>query len=66
MDDLDPKLPESRLYTFMDEERRHALYFLEGQRLIYDLALVHGIQGPGFAWFRDWVSSGMFQSVTTR
>lgn len=53
--ELDPQLPESRLYTFMDEERRHALYFLEGQRLIYDLALVHAIQGPGFGWFRDCV-----------
>jgi molecular chaperone Hsp33 len=51
----DPQLPESRLYTFIDEERRHALYFLEGQRLIYELAMVHGIQGPGFAWFRDCV-----------
>ena len=53
--ELDPQLQESRLYTFMDEGRRHALYFLEGQRLIYDLALVHGIQGPGFGWFRDCV-----------
>jgi molecular chaperone Hsp33 len=54
-DELDPQLPPSRLYTFMDAKRRHALYFLEGQRLIHDLALVHGIQGPGFGWFRDCV-----------
>lgn len=53
--ELDPQLPPSRLYTFVDGERRHALYFLEGQRLIYDLALVHAVQGPGFGWFRDCV-----------
>ena len=53
--ELEPRLPESKLFTFMDEKGRHALYFLEGQRLIYDLALVHGIDGPGFAWFRDCV-----------
>lgn len=48
------ELPESRLHTFIDAERRHALYVLEGQRLIHDLALAHGV-GPAFAWFRDCV-----------
>lgn len=46
-------LPESRLYTFIDEPREYALYFLEGQKLIQELALVHPIQGPGFAYFRE-------------
>lgn len=46
-------LRESRLYTFLDGDRENALYFLEGQRLIRDLALLHGIRGPGFAYFRD-------------
>ncbi len=50
-------LPESRLYTFIDEPREYALYFLEGQKLIQDLALVHPIQGPGFAYFRETVLS---------
>ncbi len=50
-------LPESRLYTFIDEERRFALYFLEGQKLIHDLALTHNVRGDGFAWFRDVVLS---------
>jgi molecular chaperone Hsp33 len=50
-------LPESRLYTFIDEARQHALYFLEGQKLIHDLALRHGLLGPGFAGFRDVVLS---------
>lgn len=48
---------ESRLWTFMDEPREYALYFLEGQRLVHDLALVHASRGAGFAWFRDVVLS---------
>jgi molecular chaperone Hsp33 len=51
------ELPESRLYTFIDEPREYALYFLEGQKLIQELALLHAIQGPGFAYFRDVVLS---------
>ncbi len=50
-------LPESRLYTFIDEPRQYALYFLEGQKLIQELALVHPIQGQGFAYFRETVLS---------
>lgn len=51
------ELPESRLYTFIDGPREFALYFLEGQRLIHDLALQHSIAGQGFAYFRDAVLS---------
>ena len=50
-------LPHSRLYTFIDTSREYALYFLEGQRLIRDLALIHGVSGAGFAYFRDVVLS---------
>ncbi|MDX1388420.1 MAG: Hsp33 family molecular chaperone HslO [Acidobacteriota bacterium] len=53
----EPNLPESRLYTFVDEAREYALYFLEGQRLIYELALLHAVRGDGFAYFRDVVLS---------
>ena len=49
--------PHSRLYTFIDEPREYALYFLEGQRLIHDLAIVHPIHGAGFAYFRETVLS---------
>lgn len=52
-----PEIPDSRLYTLIDEPREYALYFLEGQRLIHDLALLHEISGPGFAYFRDVVLS---------
>jgi molecular chaperone Hsp33 len=51
------ELPTSMLYTFIDEERQYALYFLEGQKLIHDLALRHGLMGPAFAGFRDVVLS---------
>mgnify|MGYP004290673013 CR=1 FL=1 len=36
-----PALPESRIYTFVDEARTFVLHFLEGQKLIQDLALLH-------------------------
>ena len=52
-----PDLPESRLYTFIDGPREHALYFLEGQRLIHDVIMTHGIQGLGLAFFRDVILS---------
>jgi molecular chaperone Hsp33 len=48
---------ESRLYTLIDDSREFALYFLEGQRLIEDLALLHPIRRTGFAYFRDVVLS---------
>jgi len=50
-------VPESRLYTFIDGNREYALYFLEGQKLIQDLALVHSLRKEGFAYFRDVVLS---------
>lgn len=50
-------LPVSRLYTFIDADREFALYFLEGQRLIHELALLHELQGAGFAYLRDVVLS---------
>jgi molecular chaperone Hsp33 len=52
-----PTIPDSCLYTFIDDAREFALYFLEGQRLIQDLALLHPIRRAGFAYFRDVVLS---------
>ena len=45
-------LPESRIYTCVDESRSHALHFLEGQKLVQDMALMHQLYGSGFAFFR--------------
>ncbi len=39
--------PDSRLYTFIDESREFVLYFLEGQTLVQELALLHPIQRAG-------------------
>lgn len=50
-------LPESRLHSFIDSEKKYALRFLEGQKLISDLATIHPLHGSGFAFFRDLVLS---------
>jgi molecular chaperone Hsp33 len=50
-------LPGSRLYTLADARCEFAGYFLEGQALIRDLALLHDLRGAGFAYFRDVVLS---------
>lgn len=50
-------LPESRLYSFIDSGKKYALRFLEGQKLISDLATIHPIQSKGFSYFRDLVLS---------
>ena len=51
------ELPESRLYTFVDAGVENAVFFLEGQQLILDLARIHPVVGSGFAYFRDVVLS---------
>lgn len=57
MTDAAGGLPPSRLATFIDAERAHALYFLEGQRLLMDLALLHALPPAGFSFFREVVLS---------
>ncbi len=46
-------LAASRLYSFLDHKNGFNLHFLEGQKLIHDLAVLHPITGSGFAYFRD-------------
>ena len=46
-------LPESRLYSFIDQKEGFALHFFEGQKLIQDLAVIHTLVGGGFQYFRD-------------
>lgn len=46
-------LAVSRLYSFLDHKNGFNIQFLEGQKLIHDLALLHPLQGSGFAYFRD-------------
>lgn len=46
-------LAGSRLYSFLDHKNGFNVNFLEGQKLIHDLVLLHPMQGSGFAYFRD-------------
>ena len=46
-------LEQSRLYSFLDSKSGFAIHFLDGQHLIHDLALIHDIPGPAFAYLRD-------------
>lgn len=46
-------LATSRLYSFLDHKNGFNIHFLEGQKLIHDLALLHPMSGSGFAYFRD-------------
>lgn len=53
-------LPESRLYSFIDQREdlgELTLHFLEGQKLIHDLAIIHNLRSGGFHFFRDTVLS---------
>ncbi|CBW25188.1 putative chaperonin [Halobacteriovorax marinus SJ] len=46
-------LDESRLYSFLDRENNFTVHFLDGQKLIHDLAIIHDVKAKGFAYFRD-------------
>lgn len=46
-------LAVSRLYSFLDHKNGYNIHFLEGQKIIHDLVLLHPMQGSGFAYFRD-------------
>jgi len=50
-------LKQSQLYTFIDHDKKFALYFLEGQKLIHDLVLTHGLNQNSFSYFRSTVLS---------
>jgi len=46
-------LATSRLYSFLDHKNGFNIHFLEGQKLIHDLVLLHPMQASGFSYFRD-------------
>lgn len=46
-------LAVSRLYSFLDHQSGVNIHFLEGQKLINDLVLLHPMQQQGFSYFRD-------------
>lgn len=50
-------LNKSRLLSFIDKNNEFTLHFVEGQKLVEDLAMIHNLKGNGFAYFRDSVLS---------
>ncbi len=56
-------LPESRLYTFIDSQSNHLVYFLEGQKIIEDLAVIQQLKGVSFQSFRDFLMHAVFLNV---
>lgn len=50
-------LHESRLYSFIDQQLGFSVHFLEGQRLIHDLALTHQLKGAAFLSLRNTILS---------
>jgi molecular chaperone Hsp33 len=52
-DKINFMLLESRLYSFIDQANGFTLHFLEGQKLIHDVAMTHGLKNKGFHFFRD-------------
>jgi molecular chaperone Hsp33 len=46
-------LEASRLYSFLDHASGFNIHFLEGQKIIHDLVLLHPMKQSGFAYFRD-------------
>lgn len=50
-------LPESRLYSFIDQKEGFTVNFFEGQKLVNDLAIIHQVIGAGFHYFRDAILS---------
>ncbi len=46
-------LATSRLYSFLDHKSGFNVHFLEGQKLIHDLILMHPMSPSGFSYFRD-------------
>jgi molecular chaperone Hsp33 len=52
-------LNKSRLLSFIDKNNEFTLHFIEGQKLVHDLAMIHNLKGKGFAYFRDSILSAI-------
>lgn len=46
-------LASSHLFSFLDKKHEFTIHFLEGQKLIQDLAILHILGGKGFSFFRS-------------
>ncbi|MFZ4713959.1 MAG: Hsp33 family molecular chaperone HslO [Bacteriovoracaceae bacterium] len=45
--------PESKLYSFLDNKNSFTIHFLEGQKVIEQMAVLHHLKGAGFSYYRD-------------
>lgn len=45
--------PESKLYSFLDNKNSFTVHFMEGQRVIEEMAILHHLKGAGFSYYRD-------------
>lgn len=52
-------LNQSQMHSFIDENKEFVVHFVEGQKIIHDLAMIHNLKGSGFAFFRDSVLSAI-------
>ncbi len=52
-------LKESQLLSFIDKDQQYILHFVEAQKIVHDLAIIHDLKGKGFAYFRDSVLSSI-------
>ena len=46
-------LRSSKILSFLDEKNNFHVRFLEGQKIINDLALIHDVKNKGFEFFRE-------------
>jgi molecular chaperone Hsp33 len=46
-------IPESRLFNFIDSKNEFTISFLEGQKVIHDIAIIHDVKNLGFHFFRN-------------
>jgi molecular chaperone Hsp33 len=51
------ELQASRLYSFLDTNKRYNLHFFDGQKLIQDLLLLHHLKARSFQFYREFVLS---------
>lgn len=46
-------MQESKLFSFLDKKNSFMIYFLDGQKAIHDMAILHHLNGAGFSYYRD-------------
>jgi len=50
-------LPESKIISLINEQKNYVVHFIEGQKVVHDLALIHDLRGGGFNYLRDFALS---------